>query len=76
MGNAKPGQRVGHRGTPHTGVVKSVIRGIARVVWSDGSESQVHTTSLHKKGGPCLVWAVGFLLLTVGFVSGTTYLIL
>lgn len=76
MGNAKRGMKVGHRGTSKTGVVTSVLRGIARVVWSDGSESYVHTTSLHKKGGPCLVWAFGFLMLTLTVAGGTVSLIL
>lgn len=76
MGKAKPGQHVGHRGTKKTGVITSVVRGIARVVWSDGSESLVHTGSLYKKGRPCLVWAFGLLMLTLTVTGGTAYLLL
>lgn len=56
---AKPGQIVRHRGTRQSGTITSVVQGIARVVWADGSESKMYAGSLHPaRGGPCLVIAL------------------
>lgn len=62
MKKAKPGQHVRHQGTKQTGVITSVVRGVVRVVWADGSESKTYASSLHPaKGGPCLLIAVALL---------------
>lgn len=59
MPKARHGQHVGDQHGRH-GIIESILGHVARVVWRDGSTSDVPTDALHRKGFGCAVFVFAF----------------
>ena len=69
MAKAKRGQKVRHNSSGREGVISSVFRGMAHVIFRDGSHSYVHTGQLSKSGGCLLILAIPAIVFLIGVIS-------
>lgn len=69
MAKAKRGQKVRHNGTGKEGVISSVFRGVAHIIFRDGSHGYAHTGALSKSGGCLVVLAIPAMILAAGAIA-------
>lgn len=72
MAKAKKGMNVGHKSGRTGKITGSASGGVFSWVKFSGAKRSVlvPTSSLHKKGGLCLLWMAGFLGFTGGLIGG------
>lgn len=73
MAKPKKGQQVTHK----SGQKGKVVGSTSSTTWvqfhGSAKPTEVYSSSVHKSGGPCLIWALGFIMIPVVLAAGGVY---